>query len=245
MSYSYGPVIDRANLALYLDPANIKCYSGGTILKDLSGLGRNCSMVDCVVQEGVIGFNGLGTRDGVALGSYITLPAVATTTNPASKPQGVSYQWWMRFDGNQPTGHGLWVGSTTINHLEWRGSVASGSFRTESRLSNGFSFGATGAAPLELGAWYHFAIVFSNTEVGRPVRWYRDGVLFYTKNMDSSPVVNDYFEPSTFGRSTGTTTYLYAESFKGSLGLLSIYDKELSQEEILQNYLITRGRFKT
>jgi hypothetical protein len=53
----------------------------------------------------------------------------------------------------------------------------------------------------------------------------------------------EYFEPNSFGKSTGTDTYQYVESFKGDMSLLKIYEKALTVDEIKQNFNALRGRY--
>jgi hypothetical protein len=199
-------------------------------------------------SNGYMSFPGTGEHDSAPVGEYITLNTSTTTTEPSVKPNGVTYNVWMRFTGNQLTGHGIFFGATTINHIEFRSSnVTSGYWRTEAVTQNGYSFGGGGNnadGGHVLGEWFNLTIVFANNEVNRPVRWYRDGNLFHTGNMTSgNNPSGEYFRPSAFGKSTGTDTYKYVESFKGDLSNLSIYNRALSPEEIFQNFNATKSRY--
>lgn len=234
-------------LDLLLDSKMRQCYPGtGTTLYDLSGKGRSCSLSGTTVNSSrEFVFAGQGERDGSPTGDYIALDTAATTTSPATKTNGVTYQWWMRFDANQPNGHGIFFGSGTINHLEWRGTSTAGSWRTEAVTQNGYSFGASNPYGGDaLNTWFNMAIVFANDEAGRPVRWYHNGSLFHTGSMTGgNNPSGEYFLPASFGRATGSAAYLYAQSFYGRLGMLAIYDRSLSAAEILQNYNNTNGRY--
>jgi hypothetical protein len=53
----------------------------------------------------------------------------------------------------------------------------------------------------------------------------------------------EYFQPNSFGKSTGTDTYQYVESLKGDMASLKIYEKALTTEEVKQNFEALRGRF--
>jgi len=243
---SPAPII-ADGLDLLIDSKMIQCYPGtGTALYDLSGKNRSCALSGTSVnvsREFV--FAGQGERDGSPAGDYISLDTNATTTSPATKTNGVTYQWWMRFDANQPQGHSIFHGSGSINHLEWRGTSTAGYWRTEAVTQNGYSFGASNTYGGDaLNTWFNMAIVFANNESGRPVRWYHNGSLFHTGSMTGgNNPTGEYFLPSTFGRATGTSAYLYAQSFYGSLGMLAIYDRSLSATEILENYNNTNGRY--
>jgi len=199
------------------------------------------SPVDLEYTNNIFRFNGLGERDGSPLGSYIPLPGAVTTTLPSSKPDGVTYDIWLKADTDAPDRMGLFVGSGTINHIEILSSTKN--FRTEAVTQNGYSFGAGGFPDSCRGVWSNFTIVFANNETNRPVRWYQNGKLFHTHaNMGSGSDVNQYFLPTKLGSATGSAAYLYAESFKGEISALKIYDRSLTENEIKQNFIAFRGR---
>jgi hypothetical protein len=204
---------------------------------------NNISPVDLIyTSDNKFIFNGLGETDGSPLGSYIPIPTSVSTTNPSTKPNGVTYDFWIKADTDAPDRMGLIVGSGTINHIE---IYSSGKyFRTEAVTQNGYSFGSGGFPNSCRGVWSHFSIVFANNETNRPVRWYQNGELFYThSNMGSGTDVNQYFQPSRLGSATGSGSYLYAPSFKGEFPVFKSYDKTLTDQEIKQNFNALRGRF--
>lgn len=249
--YTGPKIIYDDSISLHLDPSSDKCYPGsGNTLFDLSGKGRNSTLEEGAVidSDGHVYFAGTGERDSAPIGEHITLNTTSTTTSPTAKPDGVTYNVWMVFDGNQPHGHGIFVGSTTINHMEWRGSVTGGSgWRTEAVQQNGYSFGAGNEGSYgyhEIGKWFNLSVVFANNETNRPVRWYHNGVLFHTNNMTGgNNPSTEYFRPGTFGRSTGTNTYTYVQSLLGRMGVLTIYDRSLTQDEITKNFNSYKSRF--
>jgi len=201
------------------------------------------SPVDLVyTSDNKFTFNGLGETDGSPLGSYIPIPTSVSTTNPSTKPNGVTYDFWIKADTDAANRMGLIVGAGTINHIEIYSS--SQYFRTEAVTQNGYSFGSGGFPDSCRGVWSHFAIVFANNETNRPVRWYQNGELFYTHaNMGSGTDVNQYFQPSRIGSATGSGNYSYAPSFKGEIPVFKSYDKALSASEIKQNFSALRGRY--
>jgi len=249
MGVKGGPNIITDGLVLHLDADNPKSYPGtGTIWYDLSKNGYNSSIVGTIFNSnGYMSFPGTGERDSTPIGEYITLNTEATTTDPSTKANGVTYVVWMRFTGNQLTGHGIFVGGTTRNHMEFRSSnVTSGYWRTEAVIQNGYSFGG-GSTNVDgghdLDEWFNLTIVFDNNDSNHPVRWYRDGELFHTGYMSNGTGGDtEYFNPTMFGRSTGSDSYPYVESFKGDMSTLLIYDKALSQEEVQQNFKEFKSR---
>ena len=251
MSANANPDIVTDGLVLCLDAADAKSYPGsGTNWTDRSGNNYNSTLVDATWDSnGYMSFAGSGEKDADPVGEYITLDTAATTTSPSTKPNGVTYSVWMKFTGNQLTGHGIFVGGTTINHLEYRSSnIANGGYwRTEAVTQNNYSFGG-GSANADgghaLDEWFNLTLVFANSETNHPVRWYRDSVLFHTGYMSNGTGGDsEYFNPSTFGRSTGSDSFLYVESFKGDMSNLLIYDKALTSDEVLQNFNATKSRF--
>jgi len=251
MALSHSPKIVTDGLTCYLDAANPKSNPGsGTTWYDLTTNARNSTLAASAAFSGnVVTFDGIGERDGSPTGSYISLNTSSTTTNPASKTAGVTYEAWLRCTGEQTYGHVLYFGSGTINHLELKGSLSSAYYRTEAVTENGYSFSGTAAngggdGGHSVNAWWHLCIVFANAESGRPVRWYRDGEQFGLGNMTSGAnPTTEYFQPNSFGQATGTTDFLYSNSFKGELGALRFYDATLSDGQVFQNFSAQRGRY--
>jgi hypothetical protein len=255
MSLHYSPRIVLDQLALCWDGANSKSYSGsGNTVYDLGKTytdSADGSLVGAVFNaDKSFGFAGSGERDTSPVGEYISFSNTIADTSPSIRPNGITYDLWIRFTGNQSAGHGVFVGSTTINHIEYRTNNidAGGYWRTEAVTQNGYSFGGGGTnadGGHKLNEWFNLTLVFANDETNRPVRWYRDGVLFHTGNMTSGANPDtEYFKPSMIGRSTGTDQYLYAESLKGDIGQFKIYHKSLSQKEVTQNFNALRTRYE-
>jgi len=251
MTSSYNPKIITDNLTCYLDAYNPKSNPGsGTTWFDLTKNGYNSTLTaSAAFSNDVVTFDGIGERDGSPTGSYISLNTTATTTDPTVKTAGVTYEAWLRCTAEQPFGHCLFFGSGTINHLELKGSLSSAYYRTEAVTENGYSFsGTAGSAGSDGGhsvnEWWHLCLVFANGETNRPVRWYRDGEQFGLSNMTGGVnPTTEYFRPSAFGRSTGNTDFLYANSFKGELAALRFYDATLTDGQIVQNFNAQRARY--
>ena len=241
MGCAAGPKLaPNDSITLLYDLKNEKSYAGsGTTLNDVTNQYNTTFTGPAYNAGGWLEFDGSGERDGSPAGDYLSLNTNATTTNPSSKTNGVTYQWWSYYEQNQPNGHGIWIGAGTINHIEWRNTY----FRTEAVLQNGYSFGG-GSPSISNDTWHHMTIVFANDESGRPVRWYLNGELYHTGSMTggTSPTT-EYFQPFSFGRSTGSGAYLYAESFYGGLSYMLLYNRSLTADEIKTNFNATRGRY--
>lgn len=245
--YARLPKLNLEKMSLFLDAQNRKSYPGsGTTWFDISGNGRDSTLSGSPTipqwnSNGWFSFAGGGEKDGSPTGAYVTLDSTATTTEPTVKPSGVTYQCWMRFTGEQPAGHSIYRGGGTVNHLEWKGSLSDGSWRTEAATDNGYNFG--GGSPSYGGhlvdEWFCFTLVFENTG-NRNVLWYRDGKLFDIGNMTGGDNPSgEHFEPSSFGRSTGSSNYLYSQSFQGDMSQLIVWDRALNEDEVRSSYLAT------
>ncbi len=255
MALNHSPRLVTDGLVLCLDAMDRKSYPGtGTTWKDRTenGYDSNMSVGEDPVtwnSNGYMSFAGSGERDTAPAGEHISLNTTATTTLASTKPNGVTYSVWMRFTDNQANGHGIFYGSTTINHLEYRSSNINngGYWRTEAVTQNGYSFGggSTNAdGGHNLDEWINLTLVFANSESNHPVRWYRDNELFHTGYMSNgNGGDSEYFRPIAFGRSTGNDSYQYVQSFKGDMSQLLIYDKALTTSELAQNYTTTKSRF--
>ena len=125
--------------------------------------------------------------------------------------------------------------------------------------NNGFGFGAASTSntlryyinktQYATGSWVNFAVtwdgVFPNTS-GTGVKIYING----TQNTNTVSVVagsgthlpDTDADPLMFGESdpTGTSNANY---YSGSVGILSLYNRELSAAEVLQNYNALRSRY--
>ena len=209
-----------------------------SIILDASGNNNNGTPLDGMVKHanGFL-FDGTGETDGSPTGSYIGVNMEMTSTLNRER----TYDFWM-----YPLATGrrsLFFGSGSIKHIEiYNGS---GSFRTEASTQNGYSFGASGGNNVseDFGPnkWTHITISFA---ADGAVRWYANGKLFYTGNMfGGTGGVNEYFAFSGIGRATGTSAYLYAQSFHGYMDGIKIYDRAITGAEALKNFNASSSKF--
>ena len=243
MSAHAGSDIVKNGLLFAMDASNAKCFTSG-----------DTSCVNMITQDtltlndleessdGSFTFDGTGETDGNPTGSYISFSSNVTTTSPTTRPNGVTYDFWLNADTDGPNRQALMFGSGTINHIEIY--TTGKSFRTEAVTQNGYSFGAGTFPDSVRGTWSHFSIAFANDETNRPVRWYQNGKLFHTHaSMESGTDSNQYFYFTGLGRATGSSSYLYAQSFKGKISSFKIYDRTLSAAEIAKNFYAIKGRY--
>ena len=180
-------------------------------------------------SEGNFFFDGTGERDGSPTGTYIEIDSGVCSTNPALRPNGITYSWWQYSKDLQR--RSIFFGSGTINHIE----NTPPNFRTEAVLRNGHSFGA-GGANQQANVWEHYSVVFDNAASPPVARWYKNGVLFATGNLTNANGQHDYFSPNAIGRATGSPSYQYAQSHYGYVDSFVVYDGTLEDNEIQRLY---------
>jgi len=226
-SYELGPT--EGLVGYWSLDGDTKDYSGN----ENHGINDGAIITSGINNKSAYYFDGTGTIDGTIPGSYIDIPENITNTN--DYPNGCTYSIWINVDVSAVNRMSLFYGRGTSQHIEINSD--SKNFRTEASLQNGYNFGS-GVFPDNIkGAWGHFAIVFANNEINRPVRWYQNGVLFDTDSLDNGDYPGtEYFQFNKLGRSTGNTTYDYAKSFHGKMQDFRIYDRALSAEEIYTLY---------
>jgi len=246
MGISIGPKIVTDGLMLCLDAGDLNSYPGsGTDCYDLSGNVNNGSLsVESIgtTTSGSMSFTGTGDITGTPPGDYIIIPQEITRVQ--NYPNGVTYNIWINPDVNERRAL-LW-GSGTMRHMEVYCGSAGGSFRTEAALQNGYSFGANAPSDgVPINTWTNITVVWAPHDTIRPVYWYKNGILFYTHpNFHSGTGgESEDFYFTGIGRATGSVTYTYAKSWSGKIDCFKIYNKSLSESEILQNYNSQKGRF--
>lgn len=217
-----GPPAVTSGLQVYYDPSNSASYSGGATITDLSGRGRN------------------GTVSGspVDAGSWLTMTGTqyVQTPNLGSAWSGWQHtiEVWLK-----PTAVGVgWVDSdsTSYNggyHTTGDEFYSVGPFVINNTMIYNGGTGVTraGGGTTPLNAWYQVVRTYngSNTAIG-----YVNGVAAASTSVAwTTPVSNTWY--LTFGAGN-TTFFATGAAFQGSMGIIRIYDRQLSGAEVLQNY---------
>jgi hypothetical protein len=215
MAFSRGPVIIRDGLVLYYDAANIKSYSGsGTAWNDLVGNGNNGTLTNGPTFDSE-------NKGGI---SFDGIDDFVTFNQRINSPT-FTYETFLK-----PTNVSkdqMYVG-TSVDAFYLR-IVSSRPFL--SVTANGqrtFHSSIT----LQNNTIYHIVSIYNGVQL----KIYVDGVL------TEGPVINQTMI-SWGGDRIGRWRDNDQRSFVGNIYLLKVYNKELSPEEILQNYNATKGRF--
>lgn len=214
-----SPVADivTANLTLYYDYGNTSCYSGsGTSVNDLS-TGNN----DGTLTGGVsYSSSNSGIMNFTGSGSYIS----------------TSYQ----VPGTARS-HFYWVKFSTLNHAsgyQLSGTQQSGAY-TYIGIQNGgqiyFYIGSsTGGAigtTLSANTWYQLGQVIDSSG---QVAIYLNGNSVYTTTASLGSTASSLFQVGAINNNHHVT---------GSMGIITVYNTNLSAAQITQNYDAAKNRY--
>ena len=231
MSFNHNPNIVRNGLVLCLDAKDLKSYSGsGTTWVDRSGNGYNVTLVN-----GVSYSNGAMVFDGV--NDYVDCGSVYNFGSSTSKATIIV---WARGSGymisNRRTSsnHGwIFVNNTDriFNlYVDAYGNLPYGESFTQNISSTPFT---------SLSSDYK---MFSVT-IDRSTNKYMLGINSYFSEFTRSFNVEGYqnFNVIDIGR---INNFTYNTSyFNGNINTVQIYNRALSQAEILQNFNAQKGRY--
>jgi hypothetical protein len=217
-------------LVLRLDPANIKSYqSSGTIFKDLTTNLSDFTLVGTPTYN----TNGFFTFNGT--NQY------ASRANTASlKPSNaISIEQWLNADN--------WNAGTSASYKCALSCTQGGGYSHNIWSGNFYSYIYAGGKYLTPSAsvsnfvgWHHFVTTFD----GRYAKLYIDGSLANTDDYGSANRTMTYASNSIFlGAEAGASTTPEGYYWQGKIATTAIYNKALSDAEILQNFNNTKVRY--
>jgi hypothetical protein len=214
--------IVTSNLTLNLDPAWYTSYPGtGTAWNDISGNNSNFTLINGVgfstIGQGSLSFDG---TDDVSTGYVSNINSTAGQYNTVT--------FWMYWAGNsggfpfELGGYRLWTPGTNFG------------FNT----GNGDIYGIDGT-PL-INTWVHVTAVFYNGAYTGNNKLYINGVLqTLTQRVGSASSGTATAGVAIGGFQGAYTSY----PFQGKIGPFQIYNGELTQAQILQNFNAQAYRF--
>ena len=228
--FKFGHKLNRissvsSGLQLYYDPSNSSSYSGGSTITDLSGKGHNGTVTGSPVDAG----NSL-TMTGT---QYVQ------TTNMST--------WWSGWQHTievwlKPTAVGVgWSDSDSTNynggyHTTGMEFYTVGPFVINNTMIYNSGTGVTraGGGTTPLNNWYQVVRTYNGS----------NSATAYLNGVASAATSVVWTTPSawylTFGAGN-TTFYASGAAFQGSLGIIRVYDRQLSGAEVLQNYNASKG----
>jgi hypothetical protein len=234
MSTAGGGVnIVKDGLVLYLDAANPKSYvSGSTTWYDLSIGGNNGRLFNNFTYNYSNG--GSLVFDGVT--NYTTSPSLSGTSFPQNTG---TISFWYNMDSNAPASTGLPIFDgydNTRNHIFIRRYYIPPYTLQVSCVSttDGGTYVFFTNQIVSLGVWHNIVVTYV-TGTNSSVKLYVDGIL-----LNSGTISDITWKPT--GQFVGFGFPLYA-AVKGNGSVLQIYNRVLSESEVLQNYNAAKSKF--
>ena len=218
MSFSYSPKTVTDGLVFYIDAANTKSYiSGSTAWNDLSKGGNNSTLINGPTfnsgSGGAINFD--GTND------HATTPFPGILGN---NPRTVSI--WFRPDTIQNRnllGYGTGTASRMWDVLLFQGLVG----------MHLYNSGAEAGTPYTVGVWQNITFTYADPTIIS----YMNGEIKVTRTYAGIDTGNA--NPLSIAQGV-FVSYHY---FDGLIGLVQMYNKALTAQEVLQNYNATKTRY--
>lgn len=227
------PSIVVDGLILQLDASDNSSYAGsGTTWFDIMG-DYDFTLINSPTfsLDGYFDFNG-------------TNQYAITPHNSALKPtSGITMEQWVSADD--------WTAGDTINYKTslsctqgggYAHYIWSGVWKSYVRVGGGYqtpTFDVSGFT-----GWHHFVTTFD----GRYTKLYVDGVLVDTEDLGTSGNVIGYDPDNSIviGTEAGNSPGAIEEKYwDGKISTTLLYNRALSDSEVLQNYNVTKSKYIT
>ena len=232
MSIYGGPDIVTDGLVLHLDAANRKSYPGsGTSWNDLSGNNKNGALYSASQYN----TNGWMTNGGNGSPSFTIVNSVSFNTNISEGNTIEQFIYTNSISGNGGMPFTFYLGNLDI----WM-------YNNYFGINNGASlvYGITNATNIFIGKWVYYACYI-------PFNWssnYSSSKLWINGISQSMSVRQGSFNTITITASdnVGIGGGYNAENsftFNGNISLTRIYNRELNNTEVLNNYNALKGRY--
>jgi len=227
MGISAGPDMIQNGLVLALDAADRNSYiSGSTTWTDISGNNNNGTLINgptfSLANQGSIVFD--GTNDYVSTAgisatvSELTILTWLFVTEP--QPNDMSSVVFSRVAGGAITG------------LHFLGTSFGGNGYKLSYTYNGGGYTWGGAPAVTPSVWNSVTLVLRST-----------GAFFYMNGQLSASNGGSLAATNLSALQIGRDSSTFGRYYKGNLANTLIYNRALTDSEVLQNYNATKTRF--
>jgi hypothetical protein len=223
MALNHSPRIVMDGLVLCLDAANPKSYPGtGNNWLDLSSSSVAEGVNSPVFQSSSFAFNGTTNN------RLFRIP-----NNTSLDTQNPSIEVWVK--PNLLSQNGFWFEKGTVNsQYSLFQEGVNICFRTKPSGTFDSLYGASSV--LSTANWNHIVAVKSATEK----IIYINGIRLYSKSYtDTVTTTTGGMSIGAYGGFAGARGYYY----DGNIANVKIYNRDLSADEVLQNFNATRSRY--
>lgn len=242
MGLDHSPTIVTNDLIVYLDPANLRSYSGsGNTCYDISGKNNHGFLINTPT------FNSAGALSNFSFNGSDEYINISTSPNTFTyNRSSFTVMGWVRFTSlpNPPyTGTIIakWnVGSGQANEFILNTSDSTRTFVFAVDFEDGQSPDGTvndlvtTNTIYTTNTWYHVCGSFNNGVL----KIYLNGILENSvTNLNHTTVKTDN---TAYLRSAMFYTNIFSV---GQRSIIQMYNRALSDTEVLQNYNATKGRF--
>lgn len=238
MGFSRGPSIVTDGLVLALDAANEKSYPGsGTTWFDISGNGFNTNRFVGVTYEeinnGALRFNGSSNpMEQTNFYNPSSNNPIFLGTSPSSNNNwngDSTYEMWVRplSLGGSNTGHIVSDNNYNEGEVEFRDDRIRCRWGSDNVINYTFT--------PDTSKWYHIVMLHSRESTVYRLRLLVD--MIQRGNTTTSISGSS----SSYGPDNRLTI---GHLFDGYISMIKIYDKVLTDDEILQNFNATKSRYE-
>jgi len=229
MATLYSPKIVTAGLVLCLDAGNNKSYpSSGTTWTDLSGNNNNGTLTNGPTFTSSFGGSIVfdGTNDYVDLGNISQLKPTTQITVSA---------WVYRSTMNDNQDEAI-ISCTQVGGYELFYSTNKMTFYVYA----GGSYRVPEMSTSAISGWMNFTATYDN----RYAKLYYNGVLQNTVDSGATNNISYVANNILIGAEAGAgSTRDSGFEWTGNIAQVSIYNRALTPQEVLQNYNATKARF--
>lgn len=228
-----------SNLTLYYNPTMTESYSGtGNTLKDLAGNGTTATLYNAPTYNAATGFTLNGSTQ------YGSIPSVNGITNFTNTQQYSVEIWFRPSNGQVNNIEAELLEKWNLNNESRYPFVFRYNESTSSLFAacyDGTNFRTVTASGIPVNTWKQVVGVFDF--VANTLTLYRNGVAVGSTSISGMGQVSNT-SPVTIGSrlttSNGPTTGIM---FKGSVGIIRMYNKPLTAAEVLNNFNTTKGTY--
>jgi len=218
MGLKHHPRVVTNGLVFYVDAANTRSYAGsGNTIYSLSGASNPGALTNGPAysssNNGIITFD--GTNDYIVVNNSADILSKTAYTKTA-------YVYFTSFS----TSNNMISGGNSSQHAFW----LSGSNRLYAG-HNGAWTTVTGGSTLSLNTWYFAAVTYDNSSGWKLyLNGVQDGTNANTTTFTGSQFIN-------------IASYDAGNYLTGRMGVIQVYNRVLTAQEILQNYNATKTRY--
>jgi hypothetical protein len=241
-----GEQVDSGTV-LYLDAGNLQSNTGtGSTWRDISGRGLTASFPPSPAPPMNLVTSGLScsapTYNSANLGSLLFGGSQCGYVPNVGLLKVYTYEVWVRRSADMTDYSSVmanpWSGATGQQisiTLHWmaNGTIQAGIFdgTTWSNVAN--------SPVIDIGVWTHVAVTYTGSTLSMILNGNIAGKISVARTLTWVDAKNDT------GIIIGKRFDLNADYFKGSIASVRVYNRVLTDSELLQNYNATKGRFLT